>query len=124
MYAHDTLVLRLRGGMMSQRCQAQMDVRQGAAQPTRTENEQKVFSLVHPGMIQVSITFHRQTKESVDVIVSPDDTVMRLKEKIEEKSQVLVQDQRLLYGSMELKNSHQLSEYRITHDSAIVLCEH
>lgn len=122
--AHRVLVLRLRGGMMNQRCQAQVDTRQEAAQPAQKAEEQKAFNLVYPGKIQVSITFHRQTKETVNIIVSSDDTVMRLKEMIEEKSQVSVQDQRLLYGAMELKNSHQLSEYRITHDSSITLCEY
>jgi len=58
---------------------------------------------------------------TITLTVSPSDTVDSLMAKVEERTQIPVDQQRLIYGGKQLEPGRLLSDYRVDRDSTLHL---
>lgn len=77
------------------------------------------FKIVYSGQIRLSIRTIDET--TINIVISPSEKVLSLKERITEQLKVPVEAQRLLYSGMMLDSERSLSEYSIQSDSIILL---
>ena len=61
------------------------------------------------------------TGRTVSIVVEEDDTILNVKMKLQEKDDVPVDEQRLIFGGHQLEDKHTLKYYNIQRDSTIHL---
>lgn len=111
--------LRMRGGMMPQQCVLETSATDDGTPKLQKKDNQIAFNLVHHGEIQVTV--RTINDKPLHVILPPESTARMLKEKINEMAGIPVDEQRLLYGGMQLDDSRTLSDYRLKNQSMIQL---
>ena len=79
------------------------------------------FILCAPHLYAMQIFVKTQNGKNMAIDVEPEDTVGKLKEKIQEKEEVPVDQQRLVYGGKQLDDEATLQSYDIKNESTIHL---